>query len=519
MKVTTKAILGPGTLFVILGAILLWHAAQVERLAEVNSDLAAIQSTTAQHSLQLLRLADQLDENARKYDVTRDTAYARLLADARDNFNDELTMIQALDLSEAEREAVGLLWAFWQDFEMAEVFSERHRDEAVAESDGLPSTELLGGLAQLRDGARGILAASKQTMAEQVNQSMRAAGRAQWVSWCILTLGLVTSPLILLLTVRTIRQPLARVGNAARQVGKGDFKINLDTSSNDEFSEVSAAFNTMAARLGEGEQLKRDFLSHMSHELKTPLVAVQEINRLLLDEVEGQLSEAQRRFLELNQSALDQLSKMIRDLLDLSSLEAGAMQYNFGPCDLSRLVHRAASMFEGRAHEASITLSVMAPETPVAAECDKDRIIQVVQNLLDNALKHTPRGGAVAVTLRVPDEPFEPPRRECDGGGSRDRSGPAPAVLIEVTDSGPGVDQKDRARIFEKFYQSSTGPAGATRGVGLGLSICRQLVEAHQGSIRLGESDGAGARFEVLLPLSPGPGTLAGPRGYPAPGA
>jgi signal transduction histidine kinase len=496
MRVTTRLILGPALLLAVFGITLLWHASQVERMAEVNRQLAAIQSTTAQHTLQLLRLVDQLEESARKYNVTRDPTYAQLLAGARDDFDSKLATIRALGLSPMEREAVEGLWAYWQSLKRAEIFHRRSGIDTGEPTVNAPSTDIPRGLGQLRHRVRQTLDASRNTMDRQVRRSMSRSERTQWISWLSLVVGLIASLLILLFTVRSILRPLARVESAALRVGKGDFDIELDTSSNDEFAEVSAAFNSMAARLGEAEHVKRVFLSHVSHELKTPLVAVQELNQLLLDELEGSVNEKQRRVLELIQDALDRLSRMIMDLLDLSSLEAGAMQYQFRPCDLAVLVRRAADMYEARAREASIDLVVELPGAPLVTICDGDRLLQVFQNLLDNAFKHTPRGKNVSISLR-----------RTGAGSGKDGKPNRPTAMIEVTDSGPGVDPRHSEAIFEKFFQASRGRGGAARGVGLGLSICRQLVEAHGGVIRLGESKGVGARFQVYLPLRENPRT------------
>jgi two-component system sensor histidine kinase GlrK len=206
---------------------------------------------------------------------------------------------------------------------------------------------------------------------------------------------------------------------------------------------------------------------------------MQETTNLLLDEVIGPLNERQRRLLVLNVDAGRRLSRMIGELLDLSVVRAGL------PCsedrDLVGLTLVAVSQLEALALEREIELRSELSSEALIARCDPDRVIQVVQNLVENALKYTPRGGVIAVRLS----------RHLD------------SARLEVEDSGAGIPEADRERVFEKFFRREG--LASDGGAGLGLAICREIVEAHGGSIWVNDASRlGGAALHVALPLIEG---------------
>jgi signal transduction histidine kinase len=241
-------------------------------------------------------------------------------------------------------------------------------------------------------------------------------------------------------------------------------------------------------------------VSHVSHELRTPLVAMQETNRLLLDGLPGPLTERQRRLLGLNLQGSRRLSAMIANLLDLARLEAGVMRYDIRPHDLAALVRAAAGELEAWAQERGVRFAVEVPGTPLLAECDADRTVEVVVNLLDNASKFSPPDGAVAVRLRdagsVPDEVPRDLARSLAGPGPNGRY-----AVLEIADLGPGVPDRDKRSVFERFHQAGTEATPRATGVGLGLAICHEIVRAHGGAIWVADNKPTGSVFSVVLPL------------------
>jgi two-component system sensor histidine kinase GlrK len=480
MKVVTKTALGFGLLLLPLAAVLAYLLAQTDRLVTVNRSLAAGQFSASIHALELIRQLDSVEENARKYLVSGDADYLARFREARDLVTAAVADLDALSLTPGERGSLSSLGRSWRAFLAS-------APNTALERRGQPEHAELGRrLAALRGQARTLLASTSTAITLQVNNAAAIARRAARLSWIAAVAVLVLGVLIMYLTVRGINRPLKRLIEGTRAVSEGRFSVQIDSTGGDEFSALTRAFNSMVLSLGELERMKKDLLSHVSHELKTPLVAMQETNRLLLDGIPGALTPGQRRMLELNVDGGRRLSAMITKLLDLSRMQVGAT-YNFRDHELAEVVATAVAEFEARALERGITLLLITRSYPLRVRCDADRLIQVVENLLENAVRFSPADSAVAVEVGV---------RE--GLALPGAPSPGPAATIEVADSGPGLSDDDKRRVFEKFYQCSRQRVGA--GVGLGLAICREITSAHGGAIWAEDSAGGGTCFTVAIP-------------------
>jgi signal transduction histidine kinase len=501
VRVATKFSVGSFLLLVPLGAVLVHHVNQVEDLAETTQRIAAVQLSAAMSSLALFRQVDLLEEYTQKHFVTGDPDYLDKFNETRESFEIELRSLAALALSEGEHAATARLERRWTQL--------LRRHPLTNTSSSLPTyhtrekrlQRLRRPFARLRRGAQGVLSASQAAMTAQALSSAKISRDAERVSWMVSALALCLSLLVVYVTVREINRPLRRLIQATRAISKGTFTFQLVSASRgDEFSDLARAFNLMVQRLGELDQMKKDFLSHVSHELKNPLVAMQETNRLLLDGIPGPLTAKQQRLLELNLGSGKRLSAMIADLLDLSRMEAGAT-FDLEPRDLVELGRSAVDPYEASALDKKLTLTFQADADAIPLRCDGNRIIQVVQNLLDNALKFTPAGGQIDVTIRSVDE--EPQSHYPARWRARLQQSAARAahVLLVVSDSGPGIPDADKEMVFEKFYQTNQDARRAGRGgVGLGLAICREIVEAHHGAIWAADAASGGAAIHLLLP-------------------
>jgi len=226
---------------------------------------------------------------------------------------------------------------------------------------------------------------------------------------------------------------------------------------------------------------------------------MQETIRLLLDEIPGPLNEQQRRLLELNLQSGGRLSGLISNLLDLSRMEAGVMEYVMERRELGALIRAALAEFELPMEERNLHFQAELPENPLWVQCDGDRIIQVLDNLLGNALKFSPAGSTLRLALR---------HMESLPGGIpgnwalRVSSSPHAAgfALISLADQGPGVPAEEKAKIFEKFHQVRRNGKRPGQGTGLGLAISRTIVEAHNGALWVEDNPEGGSVFCLLLP-------------------
>lgn len=224
------------------------------------------------------------------------------------------------------------------------------------------------------------------------------------------------------------------------------------------------------------ERVRRDFISDVSHELRTPLSAI----RLMVETVQlsNHDAEATRLFLPKVINEVDRMVHLVEDLLDLARTESGRIKLKRELIDLRVLTDDSLATFRPRAEAMHVALE-LADGPPVLAECDADRLTQVLVNLVDNALRHTRAGGSVRV------------RVEQSGGDA----------LIEVADNGIGIPFHDLPHIFERFYVVERSRARESSGTGLGLSIVKQIIEAHGGTIQADSELGTGSTFVCRLPL------------------
>jgi len=233
----------------------------------------------------------------------------------------------------------------------------------------------------------------------------------------------------------------------------------------------------------EADRIKAEFVATTSHELRTPLASIKESVSLVLDQITGSISDEQKRFLTLAKRNIDRLAKVINDLLDLSRLETGKMVLQKTPCRLEELVEETLTSLKLLAESKRITLQRTIPKKLPVVPCDAKRVAQVLTNLVGNAIKFSPPGGVVAVTIQILDRPK--------------------TVQIRVTDNGPGIRREDTKKLFQKFGQLDSSMTRKVGGIGLGLSVSKWLVEMQGGKIWVESELGKGASFCFTLPLLP----------------
>lgn len=234
------------------------------------------------------------------------------------------------------------------------------------------------------------------------------------------------------------------------------------------------------------DEAKSKFVAHVSHELRTPLVAIDESLAILMREEAGSVSSQQAQFLDIARRNISRLSRLVNDLLDVAKLEAGKMDLRPTTFPVKELLHHVIETVGGWANERGITLEEKYPEEDVNLEADPDRLIQVVTNLLGNAVKFTPEQGRIAVAV--------------DGNWNDQEIALGPCVAISVQDSGIGIPHEDQDRIFKKFEQVNLASPEGMSSTGLGLTIAKEIVALHGGKIWVESKEGEGSRFAFAIP-------------------
>jgi two-component system sensor histidine kinase GlrK len=493
MRVATKLASGYGLLILLLAGLVVYHLTAVRAMVVTNETLASLVLRLSRNATSQLARLDELAENGSKYEVTRDSGYVARFEAARSAFGSDLDELAGFELSAEERARLDDLSALWP-----RLFPDTTGlDELIAAHSGPRGDAanfdvwLDDAVRQLRERTRGIYLASERAMEAEMTASIAAAQRVQTLSLVSLVTALAVSLIVFGLVFRSITRPLAELREGTTAVAGGDFEYRLERTRADEFSELADDFNVMTQRLRELDHAKRDFLSQLSHDLKTPLAAIQDSSLLLLDEIPGALNERQRLLLEHNVTGGRRLASMLGKLLDVSRLEAGAFEYRFERCDVNDVVRQAVAEFQYAAERRGIALETDLHGLSLTVQCDGERILQVVENLLENALRFSPEDGVVRVEARE----FS----HAEPGVDLTRSGFA---LVTVADAGPGVPDDEKSRIFERFHQSSNGRSRPGGGVGLGLAICKEIVRAHDGRIWVSDVPTGGSLFSFLLPLT-----------------
>ncbi len=289
------------------------------------------------------------------------------------------------------------------------------------------------------------------------------------------------------LLFRQITSPLRALSQAAGAIAGGDLSRRVAVSSDDEIGRVSHSFNRMAESLAHADVQRRNLIADIAHELRTPLTLIQGNLEAMLD---GVYELTPENVADVHRHSVV-LSRLVSDLRDLALAEAGQLRLERKPVVLSDLIARVSESLEVQARQKGVTLKTETPEALPPVEADEQRIAQVLFNLMANALRHTPSGGTITTSAELRAEPPANGR-----------------VLVSVRDTGTGIPPEDLPHVFERFYRADRSRARATGGSGLGLTIARQIVEAHGGQIWAQSWMGAGSTFAFSLPLS-GPGIPA----------
>jgi two-component system sensor histidine kinase BarA len=265
-----------------------------------------------------------------------------------------------------------------------------------------------------------------------------------------------------------------------------------------ELEEKNRELQVAYDRLKELDRLKSNFLATVSHELRTPLTSIIGYSEMLAEGLAGELSDEQREFVQTIREKGEQLLQLIKGLLDLSKLESGTMSLRKQPMELSKLVRDVEQTMTPSAHKKGIFLNTSVDEALPLLHADEERLRQVLLNLVENALKFTPSGGSVSITATL--TTMESNGGGADGGlvllGAR-----RPAVELRVADTGIGIPEAERERVFDAFYQVDSSSTREQGGTGLGLSIVKRLVDGHDGQVRIEDNVPRGTVFVITLPL------------------
>ena len=316
------------------------------------------------------------------------------------------------------------------------------------------------------------------------------------VDQAILIAGIAIAIIVIILSfllARRLTQPLTSLTLVAEQVKGGDYTQRVDApKSQDELGRLASTFNSMADKiesdvneLRRQDQIRRELIANIAHDLVTPLTAIQGFSEALGDDVISD-PKARHETAQLIGREVQRLRRLVSDMQQMTSLESGRLQLDMEPLDLHALVDEVLAVIGPECDQARISLhNEIAPTTP-AVLADSERMTQVFLNLLDNARRYTPAGGSIKIGARV-------------AGDAR-----AKWLSVGVSDTGTGISASELPHIFDRFFRIDRARTGASGGSGLGLTIVKAIITAHKGTIHAESTPGQGTRITFTLPLAKG---------------
>jgi two-component system sensor histidine kinase GlrK len=310
-------------------------------------------------------------------------------------------------------------------------------------------------------------------------KSLRLAGTsARTAAMSITAASLLLGIVLAVFITRSITVPLFEMKKKTKEIAAGVFKADLEFNSPPEIAELAADFNLMSTKLRKVEKMKSDFFSLMSHELRTPLTSIKEGTNMFLEGVGGDVTKKQEKLLRIISEESNRLITLVNSLLDLSKMEAGMLAYNFTEASLVPLIHKAVNEVLPLAESRKISIHKFVDELPVM-KLDPERVLQVLRNLIGNALKFTPPGGAVSISARLKQNMVE----------------------VSVADTGEGIPKDQLKMVFDKFQQVNFPGADKSAGTGLGLAIVKHVIQKHGGTVWVESVLGKGSIFFFALPV------------------
>jgi two-component system sensor histidine kinase GlrK len=467
-SINSLLLIGFVMVVVPLMAALIHTTWSVDRLV-AQGQRALFATVRATQNVQLLvETITAMERNARQYKVLGDIALLEVYQENHQKFLDTTGRLAALRLSNLQSKRLDLI------IEVEDSIN----DVLISYlPDAEETTSAVDGFAGLARDARKMLIDNRKLVEREVDR-LDEFGEGLQRRLMLQAMALVPAALILAAVFTfLITRPLRQMDRAIRRLGDGDFSKPAKIVGPRDLEQLGERLNWMRTRLLEVEQEKNRFLHHISHELKTPLTAIREGAELLNEGVVGNLNAQQREITAILRDNTLQLQKLIENLLDFNIATSRASQLRVESVAVHQLIdavladHKVALLARQLVLDKSLQ--------PVELEGDRAKLHTLVDNLISNAIKFSPEQGQLRVRLESQGE----------------------QVIIEVADSGPGIPESERRRIFDAFYQGASAANGHVRGTGLGLSIAREYAQAHGGYIEVIDSEDQGACLRIVLPI------------------
>lgn len=464
-------------LVLLLGGVVSFN---LKRLQRLNHEVVAKNQESIFAGEQLLDIFAVIVKLDEKFFVARDKDYLARFHEQKSNLLKELNDFSALLETEKQKKILDNLTSALERYFL-------WFNRSIPESENLEETgfnilvqERIPLVNGVRDNINSILFITRIIVDKKIKQSGTMTNQVFTVTMITTLLTFLSGIAITVLNTHSIRHSVSQLQKQTKEISQGHFKKIKSLKGPKEIQDLSLHFNTMCQRLSELDNLKADFISHVSHELRTPLTSIKEASTMLFNGSYDDAPTKQKQLFALIHEECRRLLQSVMRTLDYSKMEAKKMEYNLSHLNLPDLIRHSILKLAPLAQKKNIHLEFVPHESGLpAVQADKDRIIEVLDNLLGNALKFTPNKGEVKVYCEFRDDMNE--------------------LLVKVKDNGPGIKLDHLQKIFYRFKQIDKD-LNAQMGTGLGLSISKYIIKAHGGEIWAKSLESQGTTVSFTLP-------------------
>lgn len=452
-------------------------AFELNRLSHINHIAAGVDSDVINIAESLSTRLRILVSIEKKHWISQDSDFYLLFSRRQDEFLEQLSLLESL-IYENESSAFLKRALTFSHFYFNGVNDWKNHGESVSfASYELKRNELVQ---TLLSSLKQIVQAGNRMRDEKIRISESISTKVLWVTIAFASACIVLSLTVTLLTTQRIVRPIVLFQRKTRDIAAGKYMKIEELRAPQEICNLAGEFNAMSERLQELDRLKEDFISHLSHTLRTPLTAIWEASEMLDKGIFDHDPKSQSQLMTIVRNECRRLIVSVNRILDLSRMESKMMDYQFVQADLNELIQSALSRLSPIAQAKNVTMYFLPKANLPPVLVDPDQLHQLLDNLIGNALKYTDPKGSITLDVKVP--------------------AAAGALLhISVTDSGCGIEPHNMQDIFDKFRRIEN-EKNTVRGSGLGLAISRHIVKAHGGSIWVESKKGCGSTFYFSLP-------------------
>ncbi len=482
MKLTifSRLVIGFLAIFILAMAVSVYAIMQLRKLEIDTQAIILIEGRLTEYEKKLADLLLSQMRYEKKFIISQDDDLYTQFLSAEEEFYSQLDEIKTVSDTP---EALSIL-------KKIDLFQKRYKDLFNIEVQYIRSGQTYNvenykeekeiAVNGITEGLNALRLFNERSTYNKVKELGKAEVKASKVAIAFGLASLLLGTIISIFITLNITKPLAIIKRKTRDIAKGEFGKDLELTSPPEIGELAGAFNSMCYKLKEIDKIKTDFYSFMSHELRTPLTTINEGTNLLIEGLDEERDKnKEERLLIIIKEESNRMIHLVNSLLDLSKMEAGLMEFNFVLHDLKPLIHRVTREIEPIAEKREIRIeSGIADELP-KVKIDVNRILQVLRNLLINAVKFTPKGGNISVFTNADED----------------------RLLVSVKDNGPGISEEHLDIIFDKFQQVNILESNKITGTGLGLSIVKHIILAHGGNVWVKSTLGQGSVFTIALPV------------------